>query len=168
MATEKAAGYAAAMREDESEDMKNGIWNSILSSFFPYPDFLVIPDWSLGAGKIDLAVMSMFDKAVVLLYKGKKQGGDLKEMASALDQAARELPVLHGRAARLVADGPKFSLTDCNKSDIRVFDPKGSEPEIDGGRNLELIQSTLSQIASSMCCSSQGLIHTSENDQRHS
>lgn len=89
-----------AERLMKNEDITNGIWNHLLSTAFPFPKFLVVPEYQFDAhgdrGYADLAVLKINDLGkdnhqIVLLYEGKKAGGDWAKIADAAAQAKRAM-----------------------------------------------------------------------------
>jgi len=72
------------------ESHVNGIWNHILSRFFPYPQFAILPEhWTdtrkPGGSRVDLVVWDINKNAPVFVYEGKGDVEDLRFKPDVLD-----------------------------------------------------------------------------------
>ena len=74
----------------QNEDYTNAIWNFILNQAFPAPNYIIVPEYRFfdGQGWADLAVVRLGDpNRLILVYEGKRVGGQFHTMNHALGQA---------------------------------------------------------------------------------
>ncbi|KAK6503864.1 hypothetical protein TWF481_008867 [Arthrobotrys musiformis] len=75
----------------------NGAWTSILSTIFPFPEYLVIPRYRVGGGgspKADLVVWDVENNVAKLVYEGKKVGKSTSSIDEADEQLIRYIKAL--------------------------------------------------------------------------
>src|SRR6201999_3614844 len=79
-----------------TEDMTNGVWNAILSYYFSFPQYLVVPEYHFTGGFADLAVLKLDHSGenkhkIIIIYEGKKTGGGITKLADTLAQAGNAI-----------------------------------------------------------------------------
>ncbi|KAJ9305197.1 hypothetical protein DTO217A2_5248 [Paecilomyces variotii] len=124
-----------ALRLMKTEDVTNRVWNYLLSTAFTFPKFLVVPEYhfvtTAGAGDegyADLAVLKVDglgknNHRIVLLYEGKKEGGDWAKIADTARQANR---AMGGRKKGetpfiVIALGPYFGFLHHDLTNVDGF-----------------------------------------------
>ena len=67
---------AGLLQRAASEAVVNGIWFHLLSEYFPYPHYIIAPEYhstvNERACRFDLAVVDVQKQEVVFIYEGKK------------------------------------------------------------------------------------------------
>lgn len=62
------------------EAVVNGYWNQILTQSFPFPEYIICPEYwtqrGAGGSRPDLVVIKRSNGQVVLVYEGKKAGAN--------------------------------------------------------------------------------------------
>jgi uncharacterized glyoxalase superfamily protein PhnB len=123
--THQPLGHDQACFEDvvtlmEGEDLTNGVWNAILAHHFPYPQYLVVPEYRVNRKqsqgryfKVDLAVIDQEqNNRAILIYEGKKEGGAMYATYDAIQQAHKSAKALGCSPHVVVAVGTTFMLGD--------------------------------------------------------
>jgi hypothetical protein len=129
---------AKALRLMHTEDLTNGVWNSLLSNAFAFPKFLVVPEYhfttATGNGYADLAVLRIDgfkkdDHRIVLLYEGKKEGGGWAKIADTARQASKAIQgSSRGETPYIVfALGPQFGFCKHDLTNVDGFIRSGGK-----------------------------------------
>ena len=155
----KALSYNRLMTDAGYEATTHGVWNRILNDVFKYPTYLVIPKWhfDMGTGKeggtADIAVKDLVNNRIVILYEGKRRGGNVGKMTNALKQAQNAAEKKFPYTALIAAAGPSFSMTDVYFDTLSEFYSIGGEPQItENNGNLKMIVSNLLMIRECKSC----------------
>ncbi|KAI5239358.1 hypothetical protein E4T42_08725 [Aureobasidium subglaciale] len=105
----------------QNEDMTNGFWNNLISQQFPFPDYLVVPEYQFPGGRADLAVIKLDNGRLVLVLEGKRAGGSFVTISRAAQQAAIAAGKIGSTPGIIAALGPKFCLYRADTSPVTTF-----------------------------------------------
>ena len=103
-----------------SEAWSNGVWNGILSRWFPSPHYVIVPEynWVLPSGEAGRADLMVFEVAkdmrCVLAFEGKRTGGALFTVNDALNQAKKAAQSVGGDPPCMAALGQNVTISAGN------------------------------------------------------
>lgn len=141
----------------QNEDYTNAIWNYILNQAFPTPHYIIVPELRFhnGHGRADLAVVKLGNPdRLILVYEGKRTGGQFHAIHHALGQAlacANSYGKSHNPAL-IAALGTNFVMTRSDGTPSTAFDAnQNGISSITQGNNWNTIAAKLAKIGYCWC-----------------
>ncbi|KAK0659197.1 hypothetical protein QBC41DRAFT_308005 [Cercophora samala] len=71
------------------EAISNGGWNAVLSSVFPCPAYLVIPEQQMSPRRFDLALVRVADTQLIFAFEGKGNNFNWDNLAGEVQQCCK-------------------------------------------------------------------------------
>lgn len=107
------ANVADAMVE---EAISNGGWNAVLSSVFPCPTWLVVPEQQMAPRRFDLALVRVADIKLILAFEGKGNNFNWDNLAGEVQQCciATRPQGYQGRNYGMGGRGPECLFLEYN------------------------------------------------------